>query len=56
MKTPKEIKAIIASSTGTESYHRFTPLPDYPVATDGQAMAFRISFVRVGGSHPAVFQ
>ena len=35
MKTKEEIMDIIRHSTGTESYHKFSPLSGYPVITDG---------------------
>jgi len=35
MKTEQEIRAILSSANGTEAYHRFSPLENYPAATDG---------------------
>ena len=35
MKSTEEILAIINGAIGTESYHKFSPLPGYPVITDG---------------------
>ena len=35
MKSAFEIMEIVNHSTGTPARHRFSPLPGYPVATDG---------------------
>lgn len=35
MKSISEITDILINSTGTGAYHRFSPIPHYPVATDG---------------------
>jgi len=35
MKSIEEILDIINNSTGTESYHKFSPIPGFPVITDG---------------------
>ena len=35
MQSKREIMNILANSTGTTAYHRFSPLSGYPVATDG---------------------
>ena len=40
MLVKKEILNLINQTTGTTSYHRFSPFPNYPVITDGvQALA-----------------
>lgn len=35
MRSPKEILKIITSATGTDHYHKFSPIPGCPVITDG---------------------
>lgn len=35
MKSTEAIHDILNSATGTENYHRFSPLSGYPVITDG---------------------
>ena len=35
MKSRKEILDIINNSHGSEAYHKFSPIPEFPVATDG---------------------
>lgn len=35
MKSKKEIHDIIQNATGTECYHKFSPIPNAPVITDG---------------------
>ena len=35
MKSKEEILAIISHAIATESYHKYSPLPGYPVITDG---------------------
>ena len=35
MKSNQEILEIITHAQGTGSYHRFSPIPNFPVATDG---------------------
>lgn len=35
MKSIAEIQSIIDHASGTEAYHRFSPIPGFPVVTDG---------------------
>jgi len=35
MKTKEEIYQILLQAHGTDAYHKFSPIPGYPVATDG---------------------
>ena len=35
MRTVAEIEATLRGMTGTTQYHRFSPFPNFPVATDG---------------------
>ena len=38
MKSVEEIQAILSYATGTEHYHRFSPISCFPVITDGVLM------------------
>lgn len=38
MESKEAILDILNNSTGTDSYHRFSPIPGYPVITDGVLM------------------
>ncbi len=35
MRSAAEINEIVSQSTGTTQYHKFSPFPGYPLATDG---------------------
>lgn len=38
MKTKEAIFEILNNATGTESYHKYSPIPGFPVITDGVLM------------------
>ena len=35
MKSVEAINEILAQANGTDNYHKFSPFPGYPIATDG---------------------